>query len=140
MHKVFGIREDAEYTDREGAYFIPVNGDKVGVIRTPKGYFFLGGGIENGESHIACIERECVEEAGYTVTLKEKVCTAETYCFHNEIGHFHPLQTYYVGEMLSKTSSPTEKDHVFLWLEYRDIKGKMYWEMQNWVLENIFEK
>lgn len=24
MHKVFGIRENAEYTDREGAYLIPM--------------------------------------------------------------------------------------------------------------------
>ncbi|MCR4794319.1 MAG: NUDIX domain-containing protein [Ruminococcus sp.] len=140
MHKVFGTKEDHVYTDREGAYLIPVRGDMAGVVRTLKGYFFVGGGIESGESHISCIERECAEEAGYTVSVKGEVCSAETYCFHNEIGFFHPIQTYYVGEIVSKKAEPTEKDHEFLWVKYSDIKGKMYWEMQNWALDNVFGK
>ena len=53
MHKVFGVKEDAEYFDREGAYIIPVRGNKAGVVKTPKGYFLLGGGLEKDESHIA---------------------------------------------------------------------------------------
>lgn len=140
MHKVFGTKKNNTYIDREGAYLIPVSDNKIGVICTSKGYFFVGGGIESGESHISCIERECSEEAGYTVSVKEKVCSAETYCFHNEIGFFHPIQTYYIGEMISKVSVPTEKDHEFLWLDYSDIKGKMFWEMQNWALEIIYGK
>lgn len=72
MHRVFGIKENAPYEDREGAYLIPVEDNKIGVIKTPKGYFFLGGGLENNESHRACIERECLEEAGYKVIVKEK--------------------------------------------------------------------
>ena len=51
MHRVFGIKDNAEYLDREGAYLIPCRNNQVGVVQTPKGYFFLGGGIENGESH-----------------------------------------------------------------------------------------
>ena len=27
MHKVFGVKEKAEYTDREGAYLIPFRGN-----------------------------------------------------------------------------------------------------------------
>lgn len=41
MHKVFGFKENAEYIGREGAYLVPVNSNKIGVIKTPKGYFFL---------------------------------------------------------------------------------------------------
>ena len=140
MHKVFGVKEDAEYFDREGAYIIPVRGNKVGVVKTPKGYFLLGGGLENDESHIACIERECMEEAGYAVSVSRKICSAETYCFHETIGFFHPVQTYYIGELLSKISEPVETDHVFEWIEYDKIKGKMYFEMQSWALEKAFEK
>ena len=73
MHKVFGTKKNNTYIDREGAYLIPVSDNKIGVICTSKGYFFVGGGIESGESHISCIERECSEEAGYTVSVKEKV-------------------------------------------------------------------
>ena len=62
-HKIFGTKENVKYLDREGAYLIPIQDNKVGVIQTSKGYFFLGGGLKSGESHSACIERECMEEA-----------------------------------------------------------------------------
>ncbi|MBO4493019.1 MAG: NUDIX domain-containing protein [Ruminococcus sp.] len=140
MHKVFGIKDAVEYVDREGAYLILVRDNMIGIVRTPKGYFFVGGGIDNGESHIDCIERECIEETGYMVSVKEKICSAETYCFHGEIGFFHPIQTYYTGEMLTEVSVPAEKDHEFLWAEYSEIKGRMFWQMQNWALDMFFEK
>ena len=138
MHKVFGTKENVEYKDREGAQLIPVRGNQVGIIQTPKGFFFLGGGLDSNESYIECIERECMEEAGYAVAVKDRICSAETYCEHEEIGFFHPIQTYYMGELIEKVSSPMEKDHIFLWVEYDEIKGKMYLEMQNWVLEQCF--
>lgn len=140
MHRIFGKKENASYFDREGAYLIPVSGDKVGIVQTPKGYFLLGGGIESGESHTGCIKRECLEEAGYEVCVGEKLCSAETYCFHEKFGFFHPIQTYYAGELRSKTASPTESDHKFLWIEYEKVKGKMFLEMQDWALKTAFEK
>ena len=39
MHKIFGTKEDKEYVDRMGAYIIPVRGNEVGIVETPKGYF-----------------------------------------------------------------------------------------------------
>lgn len=140
MHKVFGTKENAEYLNRKGAYLIPVSNNRVGVIETPKGYFFLGGGINAGETDEACIARECLEEAGYSALIKEKICTAETYEKHPEIGYFHPIQTYYIGELVEKKQEPTEKDHKLAWINYADLKGKMHVEMQNWALEIAFEK
>lgn len=140
MHKVFGEKHNAKYLDREGAYLIPVQGKRVAVVKTPKGYFFLGGGLEKCESHEECIKRECIEEAGYTSLVKEKVCSAETYTQHHRLGHFHPIQTYYTGELLEKIVEPTEADHEFLWIDYEQLKGKLFSEMQNWALDLVFEK
>lgn len=36
-------------------------------------------------------------------------------------------------------SIPLEKDHNFLWIEFNEIKGKMFLDMQNWALEQLFE-
>lgn len=138
MHKIFGTKENANYTEREGAYLIPIKGNKVGVVHTPKGFFLLGGGIEKAESHMNCIERECMEEAGYRVSVRKKVCSAETYCIHERKGFFHPIQTYYVGDLISKIAEPAEADHVLLWIEYDKIKGNLFLEMQNWALEQAF--
>ena len=55
MHKIFGTKEDKEYKDRLGAYIIPVKGNEVGVVETPKGYFLLGGGLDANETDFQCI-------------------------------------------------------------------------------------
>ncbi len=142
MHKIFGVKENATYLDREGAYLIPIKDSKIGVVQTPKGYFLLGGGIDKGESHEEAIRRECLEEAGYTVNIKQKLCSAETYTKHPNIGYFHPIQTYYIGELIEKVQEPIESDHKFMWVEYEQLKGKMFEEMQNWAIgmANIFLK
>lgn len=138
MHRIFGTREKAEYLDREGVYLIPRRNDLVGVIQTPKGYFFLGGGLEDGESHIECIERECLEESGCYPYIEGRLCSAEAYIKHSTIGYFHPIQTYYFGTLHDRTSLPTETDHILCWIEYNQLKGKMFVEMQNWALDQLF--
>ena len=63
------------------------------------------------------------------------LCSAESYRRHPEIGYFHPMQTYYLGEVEEMTASPTESDHRFLWLPLHQAQGKLFSEMQNWALE-----
>lgn len=135
MHKVFGIKQEANYIDREGVYLVPAREGKVGIVKTPKGYFLLGGGLDSGESHEECIKRECLEEIGYTVSVRNKVCSAEMFCEHPTIGYFHPIQTYYVGELLEQVSIPVEEDHEFVWVEYSELVDNMFLEMQSWALE-----
>ena len=55
MHEVFGSKENVNYIDRIGAYLIPSKEGKIGVVKTPKGYFLLGGGLDSGENHEECI-------------------------------------------------------------------------------------
>ena len=140
MHKIFGIKENVEYTDRKGAYLILVKDNSIGVIQTPKGYFLISGGLEDGENHIECIKRECIEEAGYDVSIKEKLCSAETYCKHDKIGYFHPIQTYYIGGIISKVSTSCDNDHNFVWIDLNQIRGKMFAEMQNWAIEECLKR
>ena len=139
MHKVFGIKEDEKYLDRKGAYIIPIKDGKVGVVKTPKGYFLLGGGIDAGESHEETIIRECLEEAGYTVKIGEFVCSAETYAKHPTLGYFHPIQSYYRGELMEKVQEPTESDHKFMWVDLDEIRGKMFTKMQDWAIEQYLK-
>ena len=137
MHKIFGTKKDAKYYDREGAYLIPCRNGQIGVIQTPKGYFFLGGGLEHGESHFDCIKRESLEESGCPACIEERLCSAEAYMNHPTIGYFHPVQTYYLGKLLERESTPIDTDHVLCWMEYDQLKGKMFLEMQNWALEQL---
>ena len=138
MHRIFGIKENEKYLDRVGAYIVPIKGENVGVVQTPTGYFLLGGGIKNNESESRCIVRECLEESGYQVKIGKRVCSAETYYKHPIIGYFHPVQAYYSGELLEKVKEAAEPDHIFKWVKYENIRGKLVMEMQNWALEQVW--
>ncbi len=140
MHKIFGIKENISYTDRIGAYLLPIKDGKIAIIKAPKGYFFYVGGKEVTERDEECLKRECLEEIGYAVNIKEKICSAEAYIIHSEIGDFHPIQTYYSGELKEKITEPIESDHKLIWVKIEHLKGKMFAEMQNWALEQIKEK
>lgn len=140
MHKVFGEKAPVPYYDRKGAYLIPVKDNKIAVIKTPKGLFFLGGGIENGETDEACIRCECLEESGVEVTIGEKIGSAETFTNHPRLGPFHPIQTYYAGEILKQVQAPLEKDHTLLFGSFQELDGKLFAEMQNWALQEFWKK
>ena len=134
MHKIFGQKKDVVYVDRAGAYLIPLREDTVGVIETPKGYFLLGGGIDAGESHEACLYRECLEETGCVASVGACVGSAEAYTVHPTVGYFHPIQTYYIGEISEAVDVPLESDHRLVWLKIDTAAHQMYSEMQRWAI------
>ncbi|WP_242952149.1 glycoside hydrolase family 43 protein [Butyrivibrio sp. YAB3001] len=41
--------------------------------------------------------------------------------------------------MIEMVAEPTEEDHKFEWVEYNELRGNMYLEMQNWALDKFFE-
>ncbi len=140
MHKIFGNKLDVKYYTRPGAYIIPEKNGKIAIVKTPKGFFLLGGGYEKNETDEECIKRECFEEIGYSVSVGEYICSAETYVYHPKVKYFHPMQKYYTGKLITKDTQPIEKDHILTWVTYDEIKGKMFSEMQNWALDTYFEK
>ena len=135
MHKIFGLKKSVDYLDRKGAYIIPVKQDEVAVIKTAKGYFLLGGGTINGETDEECILRECMEEAGCKAAVGKFVCSAESYEENPDVGYFHPIQNYYLGELSEQSAEPKEKDHSLEWVTYKELKGRLFVEMQNWALD-----
>lgn len=139
MHKIFGIKEKVSYTTRIGAYIIPIENKKIGVIKTLKGYFLIGGGKDANETDEECIKRECLEEIGCNITIHTKICSAETFSYHDKLGYFHPVQTYYTGIINEQIKDPIETDHELVWLDCNEIKNKMYVEMQNWAIEQALK-
>lgn len=137
--KTFGTKENVAYYDREGAYIIPIKEDKVCIVKTPKGHFLIGGGMNKGESETECIIRECIEETGCNVDIDQKIANAETFCEHPKLKYFHPIQHYYVGELLERIQPPQENDHELLWVSINETKGKMFAPMQEWAIQIAYD-
>ena len=136
MDKVFGEKiEGAKYYSRVGSYLVAVKNNMLATVKTPKGYFLPGGGIENDESHEECIKRECIEEIGCDVFINSYIGSAEIYGIHERLGYFHPVQYYYSGEIKSKITEPTETNHTFEWISVDDVEDKMFVMSQAWAVK-----
>ena len=139
LHKTFGTPAGA-YVDRPGAYILPIEDGKIALVCTPKGLFFLGGGMENGETREETIRRECLEETGCMVSVGKLICSADAYTKHWGDVPYHPVQYYYLGAISPPVQPPLEQDHQLLWLDFEDARGKLFSPMQNWALEMLLEE
>ncbi|MGL4336116.1 MAG: NUDIX domain-containing protein [Turicibacter sp.] len=87
IEKTFGIKlENQIYLDRVGAYAIIFNEkSQVATVKTKKGNFLIGGGIETIETHEECIRRECFEETGFEVEILKFICKGELYDYSDSL-------------------------------------------------------
>lgn len=133
--------ENVEYKKRPGAYAIIVNGtDKIGIVTdNKKDYFYLGGGIESGESELDALKRELIEESGYTLKNIRKFDEVGSFIYAEEHGYLEVLAYVYIAELDKKITEPIEKDHIILWIKPQEYVGKMCREWQNFILNEFIE-
>ena len=146
LEKTFGNKEtDTTYKDRFGAYGIGFNGEgKIPVVMAPyngrREYFLLGGGLDDNENHVDCIIRECLEEAGLSVTPKDFVCKGDYYFFieHSQT-NLHGIGYFYYMRINGIATEPTESDHFLVWLSIDEIREKLFLPHQIWAVEQVYK-
>jgi len=131
--KISGIT----YKRREGVYAIILNSDgRIATVKTPRGYFLPGGGIEDGEDHEEALIREIKEEIGH----ESKVCDyIETYnqfllgmskpIYYELVGNYYECK---IGEDLK---CKTEEDHQLEWLEIERAISELQLEYQRYAVQ-----
>lgn len=143
VEKSFGEKlPGIEYRDRIGAYAIAFDMEKrIPVARTSTGYFLLGGGIENGETHEKCIVRECLEEAGLKVGVKELICKGDKYHWSDTLKYYmHGIGYFYHAEIIEKLDIETEPDHELVWLNVDECCQMLFLEHQIWAVRQASDK
>lgn len=139
LEKSFGEKTSGiVYKDRVGAYAILVEDDKVAVIKTQKGYFLPGGGLDIDEIFEECIKRECLEEIGMSVIVKDFICKGDRYSWVDSVGYMHAIGYFYFVQGIDIISEPIEKDHELVWLNIENCCDCMYLEHQEWAVNQAF--
>lgn len=123
--------EAAKYKAREAVRAVVFDDKKmIGVIHSTKKHYYTlpGGGIEEGETKISALKRECKEEIGCDVKIIKELGSTLEYQKHYKL-----RQTSYcylakvVGQkgVSSLTDYEIERGFETVWLTFEDAKNKI---------------
>ncbi len=127
---------------RPSAYAV-VGGDDglLAIVRTTKGWFLLGGGIEPGETPARAVVREGREECG--VALEPGALLGHA----NEIVHsgdedtwFEKRSTFLSATVVATGLACDEEDHSLVWLAPAAAVGALVHESHRWAVERWLER
>lgn len=142
MKYVGSKEENIEYRKRPGAYAIIINkiDDKVGIVTDGADYFYLGGGIEKGETKLEALKRELIEEAGYSIKNIKQFEEVGSHIFADDKGYIEVIASVYIAEFDKKVTEPIEKDHTVLWVKPEEYVDKMCREWQGYIMRRFIEE
>ncbi|MCA1054079.1 NUDIX domain-containing protein [Rossellomorea aquimaris] len=138
MIKVFGEkREGVEYRTRKGVYGVILNHetDELLTVRDRLGNHFLpGGGLEEGETHYECIQREMLEETGYLLSVKNYIGHSQRTFFSSNNEPLLSDGYFYEGRLLHKVQEPLEANQCPVWVAIMDAKQLLFHEHHDWAV------
>lgn len=135
--KVTGVN----YQVRYGVYAVISNPEqtKIILVQAPNGAWFLPGGeIEAGENHLTALERELIEELGFSATIGQYYGQADEYFYsrHRDTYYYNPAYLYEVTSYL-EIGQPLEDFNNLAWFPIDQAieklkRGSHKWGIEQW--------
>lgn len=140
MNPTFGEKiEQVSYYNRYGVYAVIPNltKDQIILVQAPNGAWFLPGGeIEENEDHFSALERELLEELGFSATLGQYYGQADEYFYssHRDKYFYNPAYIYEVTSF-KEISQPLEDFNHIAWFPVDTAIEKLKRGSHKWGIE-----
>ena len=125
----------AEYVLRPGGYVIAQSeAGEIAVLRTPKGYFLPGGGLETSESLEQAAIREAHEECGLRLEIIGLVGTADQLVFKASRNTYYRKRCTFFSAKAVGIEGEGETDHHLLWMSLDEAASQLTHQSQTWAV------
>lgn len=141
----FGEKIDnVDYKNRYGVYAVipDENKENIILVQAPNGAWFLPGGeIEEGENHLTALERELIEELGFTAQIGTYYGQADEYFYssHRDTHYYNPAYIYEVTSY-TQAGQPLEDFNNLAWFPIAEAKDKLKRGSHKWGIEQWQEQ
>ena len=108
---------------------------RVACVDTGRGYFLLGGGIDDGESDVEALAREVAEEVGRTVTIGEVIGKANEYVYAAQEGVSVNKNIVFYRAELGAGSPDVSCEYTLEWLPVSEFAAKANHQSHVWAVQ-----
>lgn len=124
------------YLERPGSYAVITKDGLYAVVKNPKSYFLLGGGIEGDESPEEALHREALEEIGMSIRIDKKIGIAIQHIYVPEVDIYVSKEGHFFkATLLDQVSENSEDSHELQWLTKEEALEKILHESHRWAIK-----
>ncbi len=108
------------------------------IVRTGRGLFLPGGGIEPDETPEQAAERETKEECGLLIRATRELGRAiQLVNPRGRLITFEKISSFWWSEMIRERVAAPEPGNELVWLLASEARDRMYHESQAWALRQF---
>lgn len=133
-------KENIKYNFRETCFGIVYKNNEFYLTEKGKELSLIGGGVEEGESHLETLKREFIEESGLTITECSNFVTIDCFWYTKDKRNMESLANFYIVKVSDIIIEPTEKDSKLVKVSKEELISKLPLPYQKKAIELYLEK